>query len=139
MRFGAFAILMFSISLVLYLMGYGPMVTVFGEQGETPLSLNCPNGEVSCTDTNSVLGSFINVIVTGGAAVGIGLLVAFISGYSATYVIPILIIIAALQFFVFPLNFLMSEGIPDIIAIPALFFFNILTVLAALHFVRGGV
>lgn len=130
MRFVAYVILLFSISLVLYYMGYGPIVSIFGTRGAEPLSISCPQDDVFCTDTTVVIGAMIFIILSAGV------LVTLVSGFSSFYIVPLLLLIAVLNFVVFPFNFIMSA--PSSLAVPVMVFMNILTVLAVLNFVRGG-
>lgn len=138
MRLSAYLILLFSVGLILYFMGYAPIINIFNAKGASPLSISCPNTDKYCqqnnaTNTGVVLGASILAIL-GATALG-----SLIIGYSAIFIIPIVLLIGLLNFFVFPLNFMMDPSFPDIIKYPVLAFFNILTVLAVLNFVRGGV
>lgn len=130
MRLTGYILLLFSISLVLYYLGYGPIINIFTERGAQPLSITCETGETFCTDSTVVLGAII--AVTLGASV----LVTLVAGFSAIYIVPLLLLIALLNFVMFPFDFIMSA--PEAISIPILTLFNILTVLAVLNFVRGG-
>lgn len=133
MRFGAYIILLLSISFPLYYFGFSNVG--FTELGLTPLPIGCADGDIYCNDPanrdgSNVLGIMIAVVA------GASILVGLISGYSAIYIVPILILIAILNFFVFPLNFLYNY--PEL-TVPALAVFNVLTVLASTDFIKGRV
>lgn len=130
MRFVAYVIMLFSFSVILYYMGYGPIITIFEEKGAAPLSISCPAGNPFCTDTTVVIGAMIFIILSAG------ILVTLVSGFSSFYIVPLLLLIAVLNFVIFPFNFIMSA--PTELAVPVMVFMNILTVLAVLNFVRGG-
>ncbi len=129
MRYSTYMLLLFSISLVLYYFGYGPVVNIFSEHDQ-PISIGCPEGDPYCTDQSTVIGA-IFLVLLGAAA-----LVALVTNFSAMYVIPILLLMATLNFFIFPLNFIYSA--PDLLKVPLFTFFNVITVLAVLDFIRGG-
>lgn len=130
MRFVAYTILLFSIAVVLYYMGYGPIVDIFNQRGGSPISISCPSDNLFCSDTTVIFGAIIFVILSAGA------FVALISGFSSMYVVPLLILMAVLNFVIFPFNFIMSA--PSELSIPVIVLMNVLTVLAVINFVRGG-
>jgi len=129
MRWGAFVLLLLSISLTLYFVGYRPIINVIEDKGESPLSIACETEDAFCDNQEVILGA---IFLTLTAAAG---LTALVLGYSAIYIIPILLLMALLSFFIYPLDFLM--GAPDIIRYPVLAVFNVLSVLAVMDFVRG--
>lgn len=142
MKFFNYIILIFCITAFLYWMNYTSAVIVFMERGSSTVSIECADGDQFCSNTEnaeiykrtSVLGAILIMISAAGIA-----LVALISGYSALYIIPAIILIAILNFVVFPMSFVLDPAIPEIIAYPLAVLFNILTVVAAVAFVRGDV
>lgn len=130
MRFTAYIILLFSISLSLYFLGYQPIAVQFLAQGSTPVHINC-EGQAVCQDQNVILGSVFFFLIASAA------LITLVTGFSAIYVIPIFILLAILNFFILPLNFMMSVQEP-LIKYPILALLNMLTVLAVSNFIRGG-
>jgi hypothetical protein len=124
-----------------YFLGFGPIVQILDEKGNVALKLVCdtPNPEsieeaLLCEDPNVVLGSALAWILLAGG------LAALITGFSAIYVIPIILLLAFLNFFIFPLGFVFggTDVVPDILKTPIIAFFNVLTVLAVTNFIRGG-
>ncbi len=103
MRFVAYVIMLFSFSVILYYMGYGPIITIFEEKGAAPLSISCPAGNPFCTDTTVVIGAMIFIILSAG------ILVTLVSGFSSFYIVPLLLLIAVLNFVIFPFNFIVSS------------------------------
>jgi len=144
MRFTAYIILLFMISLSFYFLGFGPMVTLFDEKGNLGLRIVCdaptPDSETAiqdallCDDPNVVLGSAFAWILLAGA------FAALMTGFAAIYFIPILLLLAFLNFFIFPLDFIFSGSgvMPDLLKVPLIAFFNVLMVLAIANFIRGG-
>jgi hypothetical protein len=131
MRFTAYIIFVFSVSLVLYFLGYGPIVNVFNSRGGSILNIDCPEGTPFCTDNNVILGAIFSVVL-----LAVGALILLITGFSAMYIIPAVILIAVLNFLIFPFDFIFSA--PTYISVPIVAFFNIISVLAVLNFIRGG-
>ena len=130
MRFAAYMIFLFSISTVLYFMGYQPVAVDYISKGSQPYKITCPDTNPTCQDPTVILGAMFAVLVLAAA------LITLITGYSAIYVIPIFLVLAVINFFLLPLNFLMTIEEP-LIKYPVMGLFNILTVLAILNFVRG--
>jgi hypothetical protein len=141
MRLEAYVILTFSIGLVLYLLGYQSIgiMMLFGQQGGGFL------------DFGTILNVMTSSILNGGsgtgplAVIGLGLVAAaataLILGFSALFIIPIVMLIALLNFLVFPFSFLITapnDPIASAFYIPFVVFMNILCVLALASFVRGG-
>lgn len=68
-----------------------------------------------------------------------GILSSLLLGFSAIYVMAIIILLAILNFFVFPFGIFINDAIIDpYLQLPLLFVFNVLTVLGFTDFVRGG-
>lgn len=130
MRFPAYIILMFGISLSLYFLGYQPIAVQMLAQGSSPVKINC-EGTAICEDQTVIIGSIFFFLIAAAA------LITLVTGFSAIYVIPIFILLAVLNFFVLPMNFMMSVTEP-LIKYPVLALLNTLTVLAVINFIRGG-
>jgi len=159
MRFGAYVVLLFSISLVLYFMGYTSVVSQYGSLSGLNTSTNstsnlvgitCDSGKLptgggnqtaidyvqaqkDCPSNQFVFGALFFVLI-GAAAI-----IVFVSGFSAIYIVPLLILMAIMQFFVMPMSFILDASIPVEIRVALIVFFNMLTVLASIHFIRGQV
>lgn len=143
MKWSHYVFLMTGLSLMLYLMGYTPVVNLFEDKAD-PLQLVKTNADDSInfdgtinpdeeTDNNILMAAlFIGVLSI------IGISISFLTGFGATYVLPMVILMAVLNFFIFPINFLFTDATPDIIRIPAVVILNILLVLAVLDFTRGN-
>lgn len=138
MRLTAYIVLMFSISAVLYFMGYRPAALWNGM--DQPLSLQ------------SILSNITSDILSGDGLLRIGIIfagvtfAALLAGFSAMYIIPLALLIVTLNYFILPTSFLYDTCtaatcaaiIPPEIKIPLFALLNILLVLAVLNFVRGG-
>lgn len=131
MRFSAYILLIFCISMSLYFIGYDNIISHFQEKGHSPIILNCQEDDPFCNDNTVIIGS---IIATIGLATAIATLV---SGYSAIYILPIILLLGILNFVVFPLDFLMSIEDP-LIRFPVLGLFNLLLIISFLDFVRGN-
>ena len=132
MRLGALVLLWFGVGLVLYFMGSAPLINIFQIHGKDILLIaGCEGGDLFCTSNATVIGAILlSIVLAGGLA-------ALFGGFSAMYVIPIIILVGVLNFFIFPLDFLMHA--PDFIQFPLIALNNILTALAVTNFIRGGV
>lgn len=125
-----------AIVIVFYFLGYPPSIINI-------LNASYLNGN-GALDIKTLLIAIFNSITTdaGLAALGISALAAlaltFLSGFGAIYIIPIFIIIVVLNLFAFPLSTIITASTPDIIKVPLLLFFNMLLLLTAITFIRGG-
>jgi hypothetical protein len=153
MNFTNFAYLCLAIALVFYFMGAGPLVQVNmggyagGSAGTGFLKLSCPADTVAYGTINTT-GTYTNeaskcndtfftqlviVLIVGGLGIGIGMLL----GFSAMFVIPVVLAWAFINLFVFPFSFLLDPAFPAEVVIPVTAFLNVLTGLALLNFIRG--
>lgn len=138
MRFFGYVILLFSISAFLYLMGYGPIYKYFGQDpGDTshsdrgtPYKVACPASNIFCTDTTILIGVMIAAVLGAGALVALG------GGFAAFYIVPLILLIALLNFVIFPFDFVFM--LPAPLSVILVVLLNILTVFALLSFTRGG-
>lgn len=140
MKFSTYIWFLFAVCLVLYYLQYYPMVVYFADNGQSIVNIECAEGDQFCQNearaefyrTSTVFGAMLLVIAGAGIA-----LVALITGYSAIYIIPLLILMAILNFVVFPLGFVLDPTIPEFLKYPIAVFFNLMTVLATVSFIRG--
>ena len=142
MRFSSYIIFLTCVGIVLYFMGYTPLVSIFNEKGTGLVTLTCqlPDTAISiqsldqlqpnCDSQTVVMGAIFMLITV------VAIIVGLITGFSALYIIAAVILMAVVDFFVFPMSFLLSA--PDLIRYPSLVLYNALTVLAAVSFIRGG-
>lgn len=135
MRFSGYVLLLFSISLVFYLMGFKSvlLVTLFDNQGGDAFE---PQGFLGKVAEGTLAPQ--NAIALLGIGVVATLAVSLVAGYAAIYIIPMAILIMILNFVVYPFSFIIDPATPDIIKFPLVVFFNILSILALLSFIRGG-
>jgi hypothetical protein len=135
MRLTNYVMLWFAITVVFYFLGYPPAILGF---------LSATYSTDGYLSLDKLLISLFNSITTdaGLAALGISALAAlaltFLSGFGAIYIIPIFIIIVVFNVLVFPVSMIITPDIPDIVRLPLLLFFNILLLLTAITFIRGG-
>ena len=136
MRFATYVFLLLSISIVFYFLGNTSILSdILSRQGDKPI------------DPANILGLLASEILSGGlntlgpliGVASIAAVVSLLGGYSATFIIPLLILLIVLNYTIFPLSFLLSPDLPALIKIPLWVTFNILTILALLDFVRGRV
>lgn len=132
MRFYAYVILMFAIALVFYLMGYQPVLFyVFQNQG---------SGFMNAQD---VLMSFARMFTSEQgltyllALAVVGVVATLTGSFAALYIIPLLMLVAILNFLIFPFSFVFDPALPEIIKVPVVVFFNLITILALSTFIRG--
>jgi hypothetical protein len=138
---------MFSMSLVLYFMGFSsPLLYLWNNQGAHALEpvcdpatqLNCQNTGVLNRLTMAILPSG-DLLIAGLIALAItGLVASLLGGFSAMFIIPLLIVSAVAVYLVLPFSFIFSMAMPDEIRIPLFVFMNIITVIAFIDFVRGS-
>jgi hypothetical protein len=146
MRFSGFVFLTISFSLILYMMGYGPIVPLFenGNGGQFLSSANnsvvatqCLNstGGIGCDGNSGQSGgeTSLTTILIGGLIIGSAAFVLLFANFSAIYIIPLIILGLILNFFILPWSFII--GTP--FEIPGMVIFNIITFLAFINFVRG--
>jgi len=145
MNFYNFVYLSLAIAIVFYFMGAGPLVQLYNQQGGGFLVLSCPEdtatyGNISgdyvnepsqCEDT--FFTQLVTILVVGG----LGIVLALVLGYSAMYIIPLLILWVCINLFVFPFSFLMDPAMSDEIRIIVTVVINAMTGLALLNFIRG--
>ncbi len=139
MRFGAYVMLMFCISLVFYIIGYRSiaLMTLYNNQAA-----------VSNADGSIDYLRFVGVIVTSAITPqnALGLVVVGIAaaattlllGFAAIYIIPIAMLLLVMNYLLYPFSFVFDPSMPDIVKIPLYVFFNLMTMLAVMSFARGG-
>jgi hypothetical protein len=135
MRLTNYIVFWTCVSIVFYFLGYPPAILNVLSAPFTP------NGYL---DLSKLLLSMFDSITTssGLAALGISALAAlaltFLSGFGAIYIIPLFILIAVINVFVFPISFIVTPDLPAIIFLPLTLFFNVMLLLTAITFIRGG-
>ena len=142
MRFYSFIILLFSCSMFLYLMGYGPIYKFFGQNTNgtaggdyanraSPYTVSCSAANLFCTDPTIIIGAMV-----GGCLLGAGILAVLGGGFAAMYIVPLILLAVLLNFVFFPFDFVNLLPFPLNVILMVLF--NILEVFAILSFTRGG-
>jgi len=90
------------------------------------------------TNSGSSQNTILGVIFGGTVFIAVGIL-SLILGFSAIYIIPLLILIGMLNYFVFPIGIIFASAeMPEILSVSILFFYNFITVMAIITFVRGN-
>ena len=163
MRLSAYIILMMSITMMLYLGGFHPIMggtfdtwltNMVGPGANTtaaaqPMTYqNLTSGNMSSGQGPSVFNLFgmyttsDNILVIAIGLISITAIGILLSGFSANFLVPLLIlgVLVTLNLFFFPLNFLTdpSIGMPVILKIFIAATLNTLAVIAIIDFVRGG-
>jgi len=141
MRLVAFVILMFSMAVVFYFMGFqSPLLSVYSAQGGqniNPASFLQLLGQ-------SILNNAAAAGLLGLAIAATSVAALILSGYSAIYLIPIIFLGAVLNLLVFPISSVLGQcnttacSTPPELSIPLIVFFNLLWLLTLLGFARGG-
>lgn len=144
MRLQTYVLLIFGICLSGWFLGFeSGLTTLWTESG----------GNITAEFIIGRIGEFIlsQTLLTG--AIGVGLAVAgalaIYTGFSAMFVIPLMILLAIANLLIFPVNFfvdsscssLVSGAIctPNEFSLPILLFLNILAILTYTEFIRGQV
>jgi len=148
-----YALLVFSIVMGLYMMGYNSIYANYVEQqddvqlegNETNYSYNTSEGGMD--KQQNLAETIVNVIIESMKdpkllfpLLGVGL-VSFVTAggtrYALTFIIPAIILLAILNIFVLPMGFLYDEGIPQIIQIFVGGFLNLILMLTVVEFISG--
>jgi len=136
MRFGAYIMLLFSINLIFYAMGYHSygIAQVFSAQGSNWLTMD---GIITGL-TNAILNPS-PAILTVMAGITIAAIASLLLGFSAIYIIPLVMLFALLNYFAFPLSIIDAhDPMLGTFGMVIVVFLNLLSLLAITSFVRGG-
>jgi hypothetical protein len=142
MRLSMYLSLIFSISLVFYLAGYTPVGWQVLALTDTGIYNIAPDGGLNTTiqpsteDVNNNPNSVLLILF--GTIMASVLLLSFVLGFSAIYIIPAIILFGILNFFVFPMGAILDLAMPDMLRVSIIFFYNFITVMAVITFIRGG-
>jgi len=124
---------LFCITILFYLLGYS---SISGYKGTLQQNFETQNENLNPIDTlvTRVFGSipiagFIGII----SIIGISLII----GYGAIYVLPAIMLLLFLNYFVFPLSYIFDATLDPMLKYVFFGFFNLITVLAVLTFIRG--
>lgn len=132
MRLTAYVILLFSISLVFYLLGYTNLLSYYSQhQGGTMDFVNLLKTLAQAILSDEGISILLGVAITG-------LVATLLGGFGAMYIFPILMLLTFANYLLFPLSFLLDQSLPDIVKLPLIVLFNLLTLLTIITFVRGG-
>jgi hypothetical protein len=144
MRLTTYFIIMFSLQVMLYFMGYqSPLLGLWGLFGG---SIDITT--VATTIANAVTTTNPLVVLLGGLVIGVSLL----AGFSAMFIIPLMILLGLLNYIVIPVQVFLPAGCaspasaallgvvctPDPLGLIVILFLNICTVLTFVEFVRGS-
>lgn len=133
MRLAHLALLFFCISLPMYFMGLqSPIMQLANSQGNQLMS---PSSIVTIIANNMINLAFLAIVA------GIALALSAITGFSAIYIIPMLILYAVFQFVLIPSSsiFGVACASPDecMIQLAGTAFLNIILILAFIEFIVG--
>ena len=142
MRLSMYLSILFSITMVFYVMGFSAVGTDFLLKNQVPL--NIVGGGNSTDVTNDVYynagtseGSILGIIIGGFIVTGV-IFAVLILGASSTYIIPLLILMAILNFFVFPINMILDPMMPEMLKYIIIGLYNLMTIMAVVTFIRGS-
>jgi hypothetical protein len=122
-----YILLIFSITTILYIMGYKPVLFSLTE-GYGGLSIG------------NIANAILNWLFTWqGAVTGIAIVTTaiFMSGMNLYAIIPFILLSLVLNLMLFPMDFINNAGFPAEIGVPIILFFQLSTFIAAMAFVRG--
>jgi hypothetical protein len=132
MRLIAYTILLFSVSLMLYLLGYTNLLSYYAEQQGGPMDfVGILKTLAKALLSDEGLSVLLGVAITG-------LIATILGGFGAMYIFPMLTLLVFANYLLFPLSFLLDQDMPEIVKLPLVVFFNLLTLLTVITFVRGG-
>jgi hypothetical protein len=137
-RFSTYALFMTVLTIFLYFMGSPTIMDALESSNSwgNAIDETCYADPLceSKSNNNSYVGALLAVVGLAGVA-----LAGFLLGFSAIYVLALVIVVGILNFFVFPIGiFITPEIIDPYVGYPLLFLFNVIEVLAITDFVRGG-
>jgi hypothetical protein len=134
MRFATYILLIFCMSVVAYWMGVtSPFWAAWEQQGEEAMGFE--------SVMKVILGSItVNADVISAALLALvvtAIATSLLGGFSATFVVPLLLLLAVAQYFILPISFLFDLTIPIQMRAPLIFLLNMMMVLAIMDFIRG--
>lgn len=134
-----YVMIVFGLSLALFMLGSTPpMFAQIGCSTEQGVTCN-PNQNMGIEFLNAIYNAILQnplVSITGIAFLVTG---AFLGGsFVVIYIVPIVILTVALNFFVLPTSFFFNESLPPMVGIVFLSFLNLFLILTIITFVRGG-
>lgn len=127
--FKVYVFLLFGISIGLYFVGYtSPLLQL----------ATTTNEDITVALLNSFIGIFTNV--TFLAILGATSVASYLTSggnFSVTYLFPIFLIMAMLNFFILPTSFILAMELDPVIKIIVAGFMNLLLGMAMVEFIRG--
>jgi hypothetical protein len=149
MRLETYIMLLFSITIVFYFLGYqSPLMQVLTNQGCTQAQIDAAALAGTSLNCSITPASFLTVLASNmtsdnaiAALLGIAVIGAavLLSGFGAIYIIPLMMLLAFMNYVVFPISFIFDPLLPAIIKYPLIVFFNLLMILSIVSFTRGNV
>lgn len=141
MRLSMYVSILFSITLIFYLGGFSPigiqLLSMTSQGTHGGIQKVASPGDLLDTvnplsESKDILTMMMfTIIVSAGV-------MSFILGFSAIYIIPLLILFSILNFFVFPLSAVLDMTMPVEIRVIIIFLYNVITIMACVTFIRGG-
>lgn len=148
MRLATYVILLFALSVVFYFLGYqSPLMQLLSNQGCSEAQIAAAEASGESLDCNLNPATFLQTLASNmvsdnalAGLLGIAVIgaVALLTGFGAIYIIPLMMLLAFLNFVVFPISFIFDPMLPALIKYPIIVFFNIITILAIVSFTRGN-
>lgn len=132
-----YVFLLFGISIALYFVGYKPLLFSI-LQCDTAATVCVPSTNFATQVLNTFLQLFSNPFFFVGTALAI--FVPFVVGgsFNVYYLIPFILLTALSNFLILPSDFLIQTALPVEIKMIVLGFLNLLLLLTAIQFIRGG-
>lgn len=140
MRLSYYFVLIFTMQLALYLIGYqAPLAQLFTNQG----ALNAAGILNTLADAITSDAGVVSLLAIAGLVIA-----SLFLGFSAMFIIPLSILLAISNLFVFPTQFLFGASCgafttgttcqPPFFMLPLWIVFNMLLLFAYLEFIRGS-
>jgi hypothetical protein len=156
MRLSTFILFNVAMTIIFFCVGYHNLITstlfdsYLGTMNMSTSTMNSSQPkviEISNDDpnnyglvqniANSILGD-PNVTAAFGLAVIAFAVISYLSGFSANFLIPALIIILLMNFFFFPFGVVFDPSLPVILKFFLFAVYNTFTIISAVDFIRGG-
>jgi len=163
MRLSTFILFNLAMTLVFFCVGYYNLLTsvAFGMySGSMGMNIDTSTGNLTNASmshgqaieiSNSTAGHLglvqtiaqsilidTNTAIAFGLAIALLVAISYLSGFSANFLVPALIIIVVMNFLFFPISILMDASLPLFFKFFIFAVYNTFTIISAVDFIRGG-
>jgi len=133
MRLSVYVIFLFSMTFIFYLLGFtSPAIQQMQQLGEEPkdfitLLKELTSGLLSKSSLELLLGISLATFI-----------LSILTGYGATYIFPLIMLLVVANYVILPTSFMFDATMPEVVKVPLIALFNILTIMTILEFARGS-